>query len=79
MFTGKVEETKQVRRQIANKNERRRMESINAGFQALRDLLPQCIDGERVSKVTLSTVNNEVTLLVKDYIQAEEYLYARCE
>ena len=53
MPSGIPEEGKHMRRQIANKNERRRMQSINAGFQALRDILPQRIDGERVSKVSL--------------------------
>lgn len=32
---------RRLRRQIANCNERRRMQSINAGFQALRQFLPQ--------------------------------------
>lgn len=34
-------EDRRLRRQIANCNERRRMQSINAGFQALRQFLPQ--------------------------------------
>lgn len=41
---------KKIRRQIANCNERRRMQSINAGFQTLRQLLPKK-DGEKISKV----------------------------
>lgn len=41
---------RRIRRQIANCNERRRMQSINAGFQALRSLLPRK-DGEKMSKV----------------------------
>ena len=41
---------RRMRRQIANCNERRRMQSINAGFQALRSLLPRK-DGEKMSKV----------------------------
>lgn len=41
---------KRLRRQIANCNERRRMQSINAGFQALRQLLPYK-EGEKMSKV----------------------------
>ncbi|KIH57662.1 hypothetical protein ANCDUO_12144, partial [Ancylostoma duodenale] len=32
---------RRLRRQIANCNERRRMQSINAGFQSLRALLPR--------------------------------------
>lgn len=41
---------KRMRRQIANSNERRRMQSINAGFQSLRNLLPHH-EGEKLSKV----------------------------
>lgn len=41
---------KRIRREIANSNERRRMQSINSGFQALRTLLPQG-EGEKLSKV----------------------------
>jgi hypothetical protein len=38
---GKVmEQEKRIRREIANSNERRRMQSINAGFSSLRSLLP---------------------------------------
>ena len=47
---GVVEQEKRVRREIANSNERRRMQSINAGFQTLRSLLPRR-DGEKISKV----------------------------
>lgn len=43
---------KRMRRQIANSNERRRMQSINAGFQSLRDLLPHH-EGEKLSKVPI--------------------------
>ena len=43
-------EEKRIRREIANSNERRRMQSINAGFQTLRSLLPQH-EGEKLSKV----------------------------
>ena len=38
------------RREVANCNERRRMQSINTGFESLRLLLPGVI-GEKVSKV----------------------------
>ena len=41
---------KKIRREIANSNERRRMQSINAGFQSLRTLLPHH-EGEKLSKV----------------------------
>jgi len=43
---------KRVRREIANSNERRRMQSINAGFQSLRSLLPQS-EGEKLSKAAI--------------------------
>lgn len=41
-----------MRREIANSNERRRMQSINAGFQSLRSLLPHH-EGEKLSKVII--------------------------
>lgn len=43
---------KRVKREIANSNERRRMQSINAGFQKLRRLLP-VNDGEKLSKAAI--------------------------
>ncbi|VDD92766.1 unnamed protein product [Enterobius vermicularis] len=43
---------RRMRRQIANCNERRRMQSINAGFQSLRSLLPKR-DGEKMSKAAI--------------------------
>ncbi|XP_055601407.1 uncharacterized protein LOC129750180 isoform X2 [Uranotaenia lowii] len=42
---------KRMRREIANSNERRRMQSINAGFQSLRQMLPHH-EGEKLSKVS---------------------------
>lgn len=47
-----IEQEKRIRREIANSNERRRMQSINAGFQSLRVLLPQR-DGEKMSKAAI--------------------------
>lgn len=47
---------KKMRRQIANSNERRRMQSINAGFQSLRQLLPHH-EGEKLSKVSVIKIN----------------------
>ncbi|KAH0955335.1 hypothetical protein HN011_003934, partial [Eciton burchellii] len=44
-----MEQEKRIRREIANSNERRRMQSINAGFQSLRTLLPHH-EGEKLSK-----------------------------
>ncbi|KAG8222769.1 hypothetical protein J437_LFUL007827 [Ladona fulva] len=46
-----MEQEKRIRREIANSNERRRMQSINAGFQSLRTLLPHH-EGEKLSKVS---------------------------
>ncbi|OZC06564.1 Helix-loop-helix DNA-binding domain protein [Onchocerca flexuosa] len=43
---------RRLRRQIANCNERRRMQSINAGFQSLKLLLPRR-DGEKLSKAAI--------------------------
>jgi len=51
-----MEQEKRIRREIANSNERRRMQSINAGFQklsqALRTLLPHH-EGEKLSKAAI--------------------------
>lgn len=47
-----MENEKRMRREIANSNERRRMQSINAGFQSLRSLLPHH-EGEKLSKVSV--------------------------
>jgi hypothetical protein len=47
-----MEQEKRIRREIANSNERRRMQSINAGFQSLRTLLPHH-EGEKLSKVSV--------------------------
>jgi len=43
---------RRARRAIANSNERRRMQSINAGFQSLHDLVKPR-HGEKLSKVRL--------------------------
>merc|ERR1719309_1366619 len=43
---------KRIRREIANSNERRRMQSINAGFSSLRSLLPHH-EGEKLSKAAI--------------------------
>lgn len=50
-----MEQEKRMRREIANSNERRRMQSINAGFQSLRTLLPHH-EGEKLSKVSLHSM-----------------------
>jgi len=54
---------KRVRREIANSNERRRMQSINSGFQSLRTLLPQS-EGEKLSKVMLTFELNVNSILL---------------
>lgn len=51
MLSANDHDEKRMRRQIANSNERRRMQSINAGFQSLRQLLPHH-EGEKLSKVS---------------------------
>ena len=48
-----IEDDKRKRRAIANSNERRRMQSINAGFQTLKSLIPHS-SGEKLSKVMVS-------------------------
>lgn len=47
-----MEQEKRMRREIANSNERRRMQCINAGFQSLRALMPQ-LSGEKLSKAAI--------------------------
>uniref|UniRef100_A0A5S6QPS6 BHLH domain-containing protein n=1 Tax=Trichuris muris TaxID=70415 RepID=A0A5S6QPS6_TRIMR len=47
----RVDLEKRLRREIANSNERRRMQSINAGFQTLRSMLPK--KGEKMSKAAI--------------------------
>merc|ERR1719210_3051632 len=47
-----MDQERRIRREIANSNERRRMQSINAGFQSLRTLLPHH-EGEKLSKAAI--------------------------
>ncbi|CAF0952154.1 unnamed protein product [Rotaria sordida] len=47
-----LEHEKRVRREIANSNERRRMQSINTGFQSLKILIPHSC-GEKLSKACI--------------------------
>jgi len=49
---GDADNERRMRREIANSNERRRMQSINAGFQSLRTLLPHH-EGEKLSKAAI--------------------------
>lgn len=46
-------EEKRAKREVANMNERRRMQNINSGFHSLRALLPQKHDGEKLSKAAI--------------------------
>uniref|UniRef100_A0A3Q0SIU7 Transcription factor AP-4 n=1 Tax=Amphilophus citrinellus TaxID=61819 RepID=A0A3Q0SIU7_AMPCI len=46
------DQERRIRREIANSNERRRMQSINAGFQSLKTLIPHS-DGEKLSKAAI--------------------------
>uniref|UniRef100_A0A3Q3XHM3 BHLH domain-containing protein n=1 Tax=Mola mola TaxID=94237 RepID=A0A3Q3XHM3_MOLML len=48
------DQERRIRREIANSNERRRMQSINAGFQSLKTLLPHT-DGEKLILQRTST------------------------
>ena len=76
-----MEQEKRIRREIANSNERRRMQSINAGFQSLRTLLPHH-DGEKLSKVSLPLhsisyhINTSLFLLHFYYIQSNHLDYS---
>lgn len=49
------EQERRIRREIANSNERRRMQSINAGFKNLKSILPHT-EGEKLSKVCAKTL-----------------------
>ncbi|XP_068435000.1 transcription factor AP-4 isoform X2 [Clinocottus analis] len=53
------DQERRIRREIANSNERRRMQSINSGFQSLKTLIPHS-DGEKLSKVGHKRGLNEV-------------------
>lgn len=57
-----MEQEKRIRREIANSNERRRMQSINAGFQSLRTLLPHH-EGEKLSKVSHTLLDYKASVL----------------
>ena len=67
-----MENEKRMRREIANSNERRRMQSINAGFQSLRSLLPHH-EGEKLSKVSAKQ-QRIFTTLPDQYIY---YMYTK--
>ena len=58
---GDGDQERRVRREIANSNERRRMQSINAGFQSLRTLLPHH-EGEKLSKVRTTFLHHNLSV-----------------
>lgn len=53
LVTTPVVHERKARREIANSNERKRMQSINAGFQSLRLLLPHTGPVDRLSKAAI--------------------------
>lgn len=58
---------KKARREIANYNERRRMKSINDGFESLKDILP--VDSEKTSKAAiLQHANDYITELRQEIL-----------
>ncbi|XP_031419805.1 transcription factor AP-4 isoform X2 [Clupea harengus] len=72
------DQERRIRREIANSNERRRMQSINSGFQSLKTLIPHS-DGEKLSKVTdLFAPHSDGEKLSKAAIlqQTAEYIIA---
>ncbi|TRY97266.1 hypothetical protein DNTS_020568 [Danionella cerebrum] len=72
---------RRIRREIANSNERRRMQSINAGFQSLKTLIPHS-DGEKLSKAAILqqtaeyifTLEQEKTRLLQQNTQLKRYI-----
>lgn len=82
------EQEKKIRREIANSNERRRMQSINSGFQSLRTLLPNH-EGEKLSKAAILQqtsdyiyrLEQEKTTLLNQVVQLKRLLkkYERME
>ncbi|CAH1778254.1 unnamed protein product [Owenia fusiformis] len=60
------ETDKRLRREIANSNERRRMQSINSGFQTLKGVIPHQ-DGEKLSKAAILQQTSEfIQTLVRE-------------
>merc|ERR1719419_1263928 len=76
-----MDQERRIRREIANSNERRRMQSINAGFQSLRTLLPHH-EGEKLSKAAILqqtaeyiyTLEQEKTLLLSQNSQLKRLI-----
>lgn len=84
----RVVHERKVRREIANSNERKRMQSINAGFQSLRLLLPRNGPVDRLSKAAilqqaaeyisfLITERQQLLELNRQYIAATRCLPAK--
>ncbi|KAM9819540.1 transcription factor AP-4-like [Syngnathus typhle] len=75
------DQERRIRREIANSNERRRMQSINAGFQSLKSLLPHT-DGEKLSKAAILqqtadyifTLEQEKTQLLSQNNQLKRFI-----
>ncbi|KAM7386895.1 hypothetical protein PAMA_009494 [Pampus argenteus] len=75
------DQERRIRREIANSNERRRMQSINAGFQSLKTLIPHS-DGEKLSKAAILqqtaeyifTLEQEKTRLMQQNSQLKRIL-----
>jgi len=59
------EDDKRKRRAIANSNERRRMQSINTGFQTLKGLIPHS-NGEKLSKACILQRSAEYMRVLND-------------
>ncbi|KAM4697439.1 transcription factor AP-4 [Rhinophrynus dorsalis] len=75
------DQERRIRREIANSNERRRMQSINAGFQSLKTLIPHT-DGEKLSKAAILqqtaeyifSLEQEKTRLLQQNNQLKRYI-----
>lgn len=67
-----MERERRLRREIANSNERRRMQSINQGYNSLKAMLPLPDGGEKLSKVCLVTASIPEPEVMSLYY----YLYA---
>ncbi|XP_063054359.1 transcription factor AP-4-like [Engraulis encrasicolus] len=75
------DQERRIRREIANSNERRRMQSINAGFQSLKTLIPHS-DGEKLSKAAIlqqtadyiCTLEQEKTQLLQQNNQLKRFI-----
>ncbi|XP_010887739.2 transcription factor AP-4 isoform X2 [Esox lucius] len=75
------DQERRIRREIANSNERRRMQSINSGFQSLKTLIPHS-DGEKLSKAAILqqtaeyifTLEQEKTRLLQQNNQLKRFI-----